>query len=118
VTGIHYSLIPMTRSILAHLFTKEQAHQHLQLIRQHLLAPDGARLMDKPPTYRGGLMTIFKRAESSSYFGREIGLQYVHAHLRYCEAMALLGQADALYDGLLAVNPLAVTHVVKNAASA
>ncbi len=116
VTGIHYSLIPMTRSMLAHLFTPEQARQHLAIIRQHLLAPDGARLMDKPPIYRGGRMTIFKRAESSSYFGREIGLQYVHAHLRYCEAMALLGEADALYEGLLTVNPSAVTEVVAGAA--
>jgi cellobiose phosphorylase len=114
-TGIHYSLIPMTRSMLAHLFTPEQAQQHLAIIREHLLAPDGARLMDRPPTYRGGEMRIFKRAESSSFFGREIGLQYVHAHLRYCEAMALLGEADALYDGLLAVNPMTVTDVVPGA---
>mgnify|MGYP005839490503 CR=1 FL=1 len=115
VTGIHHSLIPMTRSMLAHLFTPDEARRHLAIIREHLLAPDGARLMTRPPTYRGGLMTLFKRAESSSFFGREIGLQYVHAHLRYCEAMALLGEADALYDGLLAVNPMTVTDVVPNA---
>ena len=33
---------------------------------------------------------IFRRAESAAFFGREIGLMYVHAHLRYGEALATL----------------------------
>ena len=52
-TGVHYSLISMTRSMLAGLFNPEQARHHLGLIREHLLFPDGARLMDKPVPYRG-----------------------------------------------------------------
>src|SRR5690606_23817269 len=80
VTGLRYSLLPMSRSILAGLFTPEVARRHLSIIREHLLFPDGVRLMDRPPTYRGGVETVFKRAESAAYFGREIGLQYVHAH--------------------------------------
>ena len=85
------------------------------LIREHLLFPDGARLMDRPVTYRGGPERIFRRAESASFFGREIGLMYVHAHLRYAEAMAVLGDADGLWDALLTVNPIAVTERLAHA---
>ena len=53
-TGLRYSLLPMTRSIIGGLFTEEQAQHHLHLIREHLLFPDGARLMDRPVAYRGG----------------------------------------------------------------
>ena len=34
---------------------------------------------------------------------------YVHAHLRYGEALAALGEADALWEALQVVNPIAVT---------
>ncbi|MGH7000540.1 MAG: GH36-type glycosyl hydrolase domain-containing protein, partial [Stellaceae bacterium] len=87
-TGLKYSLLPMTQSIIGGLFTLQQAAHHVQLIREHLLFPGGARLMDRPVAYRGGPQFMFRRAESSSFFGREIGLMYVHAHLRYAEAMA------------------------------
>lgn len=107
-TGLTYSLLPMTQGIIAGLFTPEQAAHHLRLIREHLLFPDGARLMDRPVRYRGGVETVFRRAESSSFFGREIGLMYVHAHIRYCEAMAVLGEAAAFWDGLQLVNPISV----------
>ena len=53
-TGLSYSLLPMTRSIIAGLFTPEQAQHHLRLIREHLLFPDGVRLMDRPVAYHGG----------------------------------------------------------------
>src|SRR5262249_54537456 len=76
----------------------------------HLLHPDGVRLMDRPVTYRGGLERVFRRAESAAFFGREIGLMYVHAHLRYGEALAALGEADALWETLLLANPIAVTE--------
>ena len=114
-TGLRHRLIPMTRSMLAGLFTPSQARQHLDLIRTHLLYPDGARLMDRPTEYQGGVETIFRRSESASFFGREIGLQYVHAHLRYAEALATLGEADALWLALRTINPLCVTDVVPNA---
>lgn len=109
-TGLTYSLLPMKRAIIAGLFTPEQTAHHLEIIRKHLLFPDGVRLMDRPVTYRGGPERIFRRAESAANFGREIGLMYTHAHLRYAEAMAVLGEADALWDALLKVNPLAVTE--------
>ncbi len=108
-TGLKYSLLPMNRGIISGLFTPEQAEHHLRLIREHLLFPDGARLIDRPVAYHGGPQTMFQRAESSSFFGREIGLMYVHAHLRYAEAMAVLGEADALWQALQLASPLAVT---------
>jgi len=115
-TGLRYSLLPMTRSIIAGLFTPEQAQHHSRIIREHLLFPDGTRLIDRPVAYHGGPERIFRRAESASYFGREIGLMYVHAHLRYGEAMAVQGDADALWDALLVANPIGVTERVANAA--
>ncbi|MGE5169710.1 MAG: GH36-type glycosyl hydrolase domain-containing protein [Rudaea sp.] len=115
-TGLRYSLLPMTRSIIAGLFTPEQARHHARLIREHLLFPDGARLMDRPVAYHGGIERTFRRAESAAFFGREIGLMYVHAHLRYGEAMAVLGEPDALWEALEVANPVAVTDRVANAA--
>jgi 1,2-beta-oligoglucan phosphorylase len=108
-TGLKYSLLPMTQSIIGGLFTPQQAAHHLRIIREHLLFPDGVRLLDRPIAYRGGPQTMFRRAESSTFFGREIGLMYIHAHLRYAEAMAILGEADALWEALLLANPIAVT---------
>ncbi|NCC52897.1 MAG: cellobiose phosphorylase [Spartobacteria bacterium] len=114
-TGIHYRLLPMQRGIISEIFTPEQAEAHAALIHQHLLFPDGARLMDKPPVYRGGEEKIFRRAESAANFGREIGLHYVHAHIRYVESMAKLGRADDVLQGLMAVNPLGIRQAVPNA---
>jgi cellobiose phosphorylase len=114
-TGLRYSLLPMTRSIIGGLFTEEQARHHLSLIREHLLGPDGVRLMDRPVAYHGGPELVFRRAESAAFVGREIGLMYVHAHLRYGEAMAVLGEADALWDALQVVNPVSVAEYVANA---
>ena len=114
-TGLRYSLLPMTGAIIAGLFTKQQAQHHLRLIRQHLLFPDGARLIDKPVLYRGGPEQVFRRAESAAFFGREIGLMYVHAHLRYGEAMAVLGEADALWEALQVANPITVTERLAHA---
>ena len=37
---------------------------------------------------------------------------YVHAHIRYGEAMAVLGEADALWEALQVANPVAVTDRV------
>ncbi|HYL19632.1 MAG TPA: hypothetical protein VEV20_13205, partial [Burkholderiales bacterium] len=114
-TGLTYSLLPMKRSIIAGMFTPEQARHHLRIIREHLLFPDGARLIDRPVEYHGGPEKIFRRAESAAFFGREIGLMYVHSHIRYGEAMALLGEADALWEALQVVNPIAVTERVAQA---
>ncbi len=114
-TGLHYSLISMTQAMLGKLFTPEQRQAHMKLIEKHLLFPDGVRLMEKPATYAGGPETLFRRAESSSFFGREIGLMYVHAHLRYCETLAIAGDARALWKTIGLVNPIAVTEALPHA---
>ncbi|QDU70687.1 GH36-type glycosyl hydrolase domain-containing protein [Mucisphaera calidilacus] len=114
-TGLRYRLLPMTRGILSGLFTAQEAHTHLRLIRSHLLAPDGARLMDRPTAYLGGIERFFQRAESAAAFSREIGLMYVHAHLRYAEALACLGEADALVDALLCATPVKLDDHVHHA---
>ena len=114
-TGVKYRLLPMQRAILGEMFTPDEAARHLALIKQHLLAPDGARLMDHPPVYRGGPMTHFQRSESASFFGREVGIMYVHAHLRYAQTLAMLGDAEGFYEALLTVCPVAIADTVKNA---
>ncbi|MCR8850393.1 cellobiose phosphorylase [Rossellomorea sp. SC111] len=114
-TGIHYRLLPMNRSIISELFTPEQADTHYQLVKEHLYCPDGVRLMNRPAKYEGGVSTHFRRAEQASNFGREIGLQYVHAHIRYVEAMAKLGKTDEVWQGLQIINPIGLKDVVPNA---
>jgi cellobiose phosphorylase len=79
-------------------------------MRTHLRFPDGVRLMDRPLAYHGGPQVLFQRAESAAFFGREIGLMYTHAHLRYTQAMALLGDGEELWECLLLANPIAVTE--------
>ena len=80
-----------------------------------LYHPDGVRLMDRPATYAGGVSTNFKRAEQAANFGREVGLQYVHAHIRFVEAMAKLGKVDEVWKGLETINPIGIQKVVPNA---
>jgi len=111
-TGIHYRLLPMIRGIISGIFTPEQAWHHLELIEEHLKGPDGARLMDRPARYRGGLQGYFQRAESSPFFGREIGLMYMHAHLRYAEAQAWAGRAENFLYALRQANPVGLKELV------
>lgn len=111
-TNIHYSLLPMNRGIISGIFTTEQALAHQQIIDKHLKGPDGARLMDRPLRYKGGIQTIFQRAESSTFFGREIGLMYVHEHIRYAESQAILGNADEFVKALRQANPVAYREIV------
>jgi len=70
--------------------------------------------MDRPLKYNGGIQTIFQRAESSTFFGREIGLMYVHEHIRYAESQAILGNADAFVKALRQANPVAYREIVKS----
>ncbi len=114
-TGLSYSLLPMTQGTIGGIFTKQQARRHLGLIRKHLLFSDGARLMDRPIAYHGGPETIFRRAESAAFFGREIGLMYVHSHLRYAEATSVLGESEALWNALMVASPIAVTDRLAHA---
>jgi cellobiose phosphorylase len=115
-TGIRFRLLPMIHAIINDLLTPDEARTHAGYIRRHLLGPDGARLFDRPPEYRGGRQRFFQRAESSTFFGREVGLMYMHAHLRYAEAMAHYGDADAFFLALRQANPIGLHELVPCAA--
>lgn len=114
-TGIHYRLLPMTRSIIAELVDKEQAKANMDIIEEKLKCPDGVRLMDCPASYEGGVSRLFKRAEQAANVGREVSLQYTHAHIRYLEACGKLGEADKAWEGLFTINPIQIRHAVANA---
>ena len=111
-TNIHYSILPMNRGIISEIFSKEQAQDHLDRMERHLKGPDGARLMDRPLRYKGGIQTLFQRAESSTFFGREIGLMYVHEHIRYAESQARMGRADAFLKALRQAIPVGYRDIV------
>ena len=112
-TGVEYRLLPMTRGIISELFTPPQAKRHAGLVASRLLFPDGVRLEDRPMAYHGGTSRTFRRAETAANFGREVGLGYMHAHIRYVEAMAKLGRADAAFDGLLLACPILLGQDVR-----
>lgn len=115
-TGLSYSLLPMIHAVINDMFTPRQAETHLALIRERLLGPDGAHLFDRPMAYHGGLQENFQRAETASFFGREIGIMYTHAHLRYCEALARFGEAGGFFHALCQINPIAIRGIVPSAA--
>ncbi len=114
-TGIRLRLLPMTRGILAGIASPEQARRSLAQIDESLLCPDGVRLMDRPVRYSGGPVRLFQRAEQAANVGREIGLQYVHAHIRYAEALTHMGEADRALWASLAVCPPGLWETVPNA---
>lgn len=114
-SGVRYSALAMIHAILEGMFTPAQAREHLQLIEKHLSGPDGVRLFDQPMPYHGGPQRFFQRAESATFFGREIGLMYMHAHLRYAQALAHVGDADAFFHALCQANPIGIRAIVPSA---
>lgn len=114
-TGIQYRLLPMTRSMIAELLSSEQAENHYKIIKEKLYFSDGVRLMNRPADYQGGVSRNFKRAEQAANFGREIGLNYIHAHIRFVEAMAKLGKTEETWKGLNLISPVGIKEHVKNA---
>ncbi|HEY4974246.1 MAG TPA: hypothetical protein VII41_11600 [Steroidobacteraceae bacterium] len=114
-TGVHYSVLAMIHAIQEDMLTPAQARKHLQLIATHLSAPDGVRLFDCPMPYHGGPQLIFQRAESATFFGREIGLMYTHAHLRYAQALAHVGDAPGFFQALCQANPIGIRSIVPSA---
>ncbi len=114
-TGIDYRLLPMSRSMISELLTKTEKDNHLKIIQKELQMPDGVHLMSQPANYAGGVSTYFKRAEQAANFGREIGLQYVHAHIRFAEAMAKIGEKNEAWKALQTVNPILIQENVPNA---
>jgi 1,2-beta-oligoglucan phosphorylase len=115
VTGIKYSSLAMIHAIIEDMLTPEQTRAHLALIDKYLSAPDGVRLFDRPMPYHGGPQRIFQRAETATYFGREIGLMYTHAHLRYAQALAHVGEAERFFKALCQANPIGIRALVPSA---
>jgi cellobiose phosphorylase len=107
-TGLHYGVLQMISAITTDLLSRDEATAHLELIEKYLTGPDGTRLFDRPVQYRGGAMEVFQRAEAATFFGREIGLMYMHAHLRYAEALARFGDGRRLFQALALANPIGV----------
>ena len=114
-TGVHYSSLAMIHAILEDMLTPEQTRDHLRLIETHLSGPDGVRLFDRPMRYNGGPQRLFQRAESATFWGREIGLMYMHAHLRYAQALAHIGDADRFFKALCQANPIGIRSIVPTA---
>lgn len=114
-TGIHYRLLPMTRSIISGLSDEKLASDSMLIIEEKLHCPDGVRLMDHPAYYNGGVCRLFCRAEQAANIGREISLQYTHAHIRYIEALCCMGKGDLAWNSLFEVNPVNLHNEVKNA---
>jgi len=114
-TGLRYGLLQIIHAISGDLLTPAEAREHLKVLDEHLIGPDGARLFDRPARYHGGPMEVFQRAEASTFFGREIGIMYTHAHLRYAEALARHGDGERLLEALALANPIGVTERVPNA---
>ncbi|HEX8754992.1 MAG TPA: hypothetical protein VF745_01530 [Steroidobacteraceae bacterium] len=111
-TGVRYSSLAMIHAILEDMLTPEQTRAHLELIGRELTGPDGVRLFDRPLPYHGGPQRIFQRAESATFFGREIGLMYMHAHLRYAQALAHVGRAEEFFRALCQANPIGIRSLV------
>jgi cellobiose phosphorylase len=114
-TGVHYSSLAMIHAILEDVLTPEQARAHLEIIGRELTGPDGVRLFDRPMPYHGGPQRIFQRAESATFFGREIGLMYMHAHLRYAQALAHMGRAHEFFRALAQADPIGIRALVPTA---
>ena len=114
-TGIKYRLLPFNRGFISEEFSKKNINKYLKIIDENLFHPDGVRLMNTTVHYQGGTPKIFMRAETATNFGREIGLQYVHAHIRYVESMSHLGEGERVYQGLDAVCPINLQAHVNNA---
>jgi cellobiose phosphorylase len=111
VSGVRYSSLAMIHAILEDMLTPSQAREHLRLIEAHLKGPDGVRLFDRPMPYHGGPQRFFQRAESATFFGREIGLMYMHAHLRYAQALARVGDAEGFFRALRQANPIGLREL-------
>lgn len=115
-TGLNYRLLPFNRGMISQIFEPSAIPTYQSIINQHLRHPDGVRLMNTAVTYQGGKKTYFQRAETAASFGREIGIQYVHAHIRYIEAMCTIGNKEEAWWGLNVINPINMYALVPNAA--
>lgn len=104
--GIKYRLIAYNQAITSNLISKNDLEKINQVIEENLKFPDGYHLMEKPVLYQEGRKTYFQRAETATNFGREIGIMYVHAHIRRIESLLLSNDGKRAYEAFDIVNPI------------
>ncbi|MEE1618596.1 GH36-type glycosyl hydrolase domain-containing protein [Brachybacterium sp. J153] len=114
-TGLQRGSLQVIHALADELLAPEQARHHLDLLEAHLTGPTGIHLFDRPVGYHGGVMEVFQRAETATFFGREIGLMYMHAHLRYVEALTRLGEPERAWTELLKAVPIGLSDRVDSA---
>ena len=113
--GLKYRLIAYNQAITSRLVPLEDIKHLNKTVETYLKGPDGYRLMEKPVQYQGGQKSFFQRAETATNFGREIGIMYVHAHLRRIEALLQTGEANQAYWALNVVNPIKLNDYLSTA---
>lgn len=114
-TGLAHGSLQIIHALADELLTLEEAEDHIRIIDEHLNSPTGILLFNTPVKYHGGEMHIFVRAEASAYWGREIGLMYTHAHLRWVEALLRLGYPERAWTMLQLVVPIGLGEAVAGA---
>lgn len=106
LTGLQHGSLQMVHALADEILPPQEAAHHLALLREHLVGPSGLHLFDRPVEYHGGEMRVFQRAEAATFWGREVGLMYMHLHLRWIEALTRLGETELLWDELLKAIPI------------
>lgn len=114
-TGLAHGSLQMIHALADELLTPQEAREHLAVIDEHLAGPTGIHLFNTPVAYHGGETHMFVRAEAATFWGREIGLMYTHAHLRWVEALLRLGEADRAWQALQLVVPTGLRAAVPGA---
>ncbi|MDO5735548.1 MAG: hypothetical protein Q4P15_03645 [Propionibacteriaceae bacterium] len=115
-TGLTHGSLQMIHALADELLTPQEARDHVAIIDEHLDGPAGIYLFDTPVAYHGGETHMFLRAEAATFWGREIGLMYTHAHLRWVEALLRLGEAERAWRALQLVVPQTLGDTVPGAA--
>jgi cellobiose phosphorylase len=73
-TGVHYSSLAMIHAIMEDMLTPAQMREHCASSTSTLSGPDGVRLFDlSDDVSRRSAKNCFRRAETATFFGREIG---------------------------------------------
>lgn len=114
-TGIMHGSLQMIHAIADEILDPQGAAEHVDLIDRYLDGPTGIYLFNSPVPYHGGETRTFLRAEAASFWGREIGLMYTHAHLRWIEALLRLGEAHRAWEALQVVIPAGLRDMVPGA---
>ncbi len=114
-TGLTHGSLQMIHALADELLSPEEARTHVALIDEHLAGPTGIHLFNAPVAYHGGELHMFVRAEAASFWGREIGLMYTHAHVRWVEALLRLGEADRAWEALQLIIPTGLAAAVPGA---